>query len=166
MTLLRYIVLLLLPVFAQAEEWNMITIRNLYSKAAESKDDADNFKTALNAIQNPNTCIKGYIAASYMIDAKHLYNPYNKLSSFNKGKALLESALISEPDNTELRFLRICVQVNTPSFLGYNSQIDADKKIILAKYASLTDADLKKRIRDFMIQSGLCTEQEKLIFNP
>ena len=165
MNLLKYIVCFLFPLFANGEGWNMITIRDLYYKAASSKDDSEKFKAALNAIPNPNTSIKGYIAVSYMIEAKHLFNPSSKLSAFSKGKNLLENAIKTEPDNLELRFLRIGIQVNTPSFLGYNNQIEADKKIILAKYALCTDADLKKRIRDFMIQSGICTEQEKLVFN-
>lgn len=166
MVLLRYIPLLLLPLLAAGAEWNMVTIRNLYYQAAASKADSDKFKAALNAIPNPNTSIKGYIAVSHMIEAKHLFNPSSKLSAFNNGKTQLENMIKSDPENLELRFLRIGVQTNTPSFLGYSSQIQTDKKIILSKYATHTDADLKRRIREFMLTSGICTEEEKQLLNP
>lgn len=162
--LLRYIVLLLLPLAARGEEWNMVAIRDLYYRAAASKADSDKFKAALDAIQHPDACIKGYIAVSYMIEAKHLYNPSSKLSAFNNGKNMLENAIKNDPENLELRFLRIGVQANTPAFLGYSNQIEADKKIIRAKYALHPDADLKRRIRDLMLTSGICTEEEKQSF--
>ncbi len=166
MLLLRYIPFLLLPLWAAGAEWNMVAIRDLYYQAAASKADSDKFKAALNAIPNPNTSIKGYIAVSHMIEAKHLFNPTSKLSAFNNGKTLLENTIKNDPENLELRFLRIGVQTNTPSFLGYSSQIEGDKKMILSKYALLTDADLKRRVRDFMLTAGICTEAEKQLLNP
>ncbi|WP_245553874.1 hypothetical protein [Cytophaga aurantiaca] len=165
MRIIPYVLLFLLPVCTQGEEWNMITIRNLYYKASLSKEDSETFKTTVTSIQNPTESIKGYIAVSHMIEAKYVYNPYTKLSYFNKGKVLLENSINIEPNNIELRYLRICVQTSAPSFLGYSNQITTDKTFILQKYSLVNDADLKKRIKDFMLQSGLCTEQEKNLFN-
>lgn len=165
MRLLKYILLLLIPILLQAEEWNMITIRNLYVKASESKENAEKFKSAVEGIQNPNQCIKGYIAAANMIEAKYAFSPYTKLSLFNKGKGLLETAIKNDPNHIELRFLRLGIQTNAPSFLGYSSQIQTDKSFILSKYVLQTDLDLKNRIKSFMLQPGICTEQEKKTFN-
>ncbi|ABG59300.1 hypothetical protein [Cytophaga hutchinsonii] len=162
--LINYILFLLLPVCSQAEEWNMVTIRDLYHKASVSKEDADKLKAALKSIQSPNECIKGYIAAAYMIEAKHVYNPSTKLSHFNNGKTLLDAAIKNDPHNIELKFIRVCIQTNAPSFLGYNRQIETDKAFIVSTYAAQTDLDLKKRIKEFMLQSGICTEQEKKTF--
>ncbi len=165
MRLIGYILLILLPTCVQAAEWDMITVRNLYYKAALSKTDSENLKTILESIPNPNECIKGYIGASYMIEAKHAFNPANKLSYFNNGKNILENAIKNDPGNIELKFLRICIQSNAPSLLGYNMHIETDKKFILLKYALNTDLDLKKRIKEFMSKSSLCTEEEKKAFN-
>lgn len=165
MRLLTYLMLLLLPACVQAGDWNMIAIRNLYDKASTSREDAEKLKAALESIHSPDECIKGYIAASRMIEAKHVYNPSTKLSYFNHGKSLLDNAIRNAPGNIELKFLRICIQSNAPSFLGYNTHIATDKASILSAYPLLTDLDLKKRIKEFMIQSGISTEQEKKLFN-
>jgi len=165
MRLIQYILFLLLPFWTRAEEWNMIAIRNLYYKASASKEDAEKLKALLESIFTPNECIKGYIAASYMIEAMHVYNPSTKLSYFMNGKNLLDNAIKNEPGNIELKFLRICIQTNAPSFLGYNKHIDSDKAFIIATYSVQTDPDLKKRIKEFMTQSGLCSEEEKKAFN-
>jgi hypothetical protein len=155
----------MLPFCVQGEEWDIITIRNLYYKASASKEDSEKFKMLLQSISNPDQCIKGYIAASYMIDAKHAYNPATKLSYFNNGKNMLDDAIKNAPAHIELRFLRISIQTNAPSFLEYNKQIEMDKNFILSMYASQKDSDLKKRIREFMNASDICTEQEKKLLN-
>ena len=165
MRLFNYILLFLLPICVQGGEWNMIAIRDLYYKASASKEAAETFKSVVESIQAPNECIKGYIAAANMIEAKHLFNPATKLSCFNKGKTLLDNAIKNEPNNIELRFLRLGIQTNAPSFLGYSGQIQTDKSLILLQYVSQTDLDLKKRIKEFMMQSSICTEQEKKTFN-
>lgn len=165
MRFLKYILVILIPFYAVADEWNMITIRDLYAKASTSKTDSEKLKTTLEAIKTPNECIKGYIAVSNMIEANYVYSPYTKLSYFNKGKALLDQAIKNDNQNIELRYLRLCVQTNAPSFLGYNKQIETDKAFIILKYSALTDLDLKKRIREYMIQSSICTELEKKNFN-
>lgn len=165
MRLLKYILVALLPFYALANEWNIITIRDLYYKASTSKDDSNKLKTTLDSIKNPNECIKGYMGMYYMIEANHLYNPYSKLNSFNKGKNLLDEAIKNDPKNIELRFLRLGVQTKAPSLLGYNKQIESDKTFIISTYPTISDNDLKKRIKEFMIQSSTCTEQEKKTFN-
>ena len=165
MRLLNYMLLFLLPIGLYAEQWNMIIIRDLYYKASLSKEYCEKFKATIESIQAPDECIKGYIAVSYMIEAKHVYNPSTKLSYFNKGKLQLDNSIKKEPQNIELRFLRLGMQLNAPSFLGYNNQIETDKEFILLKYSLQKDLDLKKRIKEFMIQSDVCTEEEKKSFN-
>lgn len=162
---LLYLFLLISPACIQANEWNMIAIRELYTKAATSKADAEKFHTFIEAIKVPNASIKGYHAASYMLQANHHFNPGTKLSYFNKGKEKLDQAIQSEPQNTELRFVRFCIQTNAPFFLGYNKHIEQDKAIIIQAYPLLSDIDLKKRIKDFMLQTTYCTNSEKYIFN-
>ena len=39
---------------------------------------------------------------------------------------MLEELIKTYPDDTELRFLRYIVQVNTPRFLGYSNDIEND----------------------------------------
>lgn len=154
--------LFVLPLFFNAENMDLVSLRNLYYKASVNKSDAETFcVVTATATGIDKNLLTGYSGMSWMIKANHSYNPYNKLSYFFKGKSLLESAIKADPKNVELCFLRYGVQTNAPGFLNYSSNISADKKIILQGYSKLMDADLKKRIRYYMLTSKECTAEEK-----
>ena len=106
-------------------------------------------------------CYKGM---SYMMEAKHNINPISKLSAFNKGKEFLDLAAKYSSENAEVRFMRFSVQTNAPSMLNYNQNINEDKLIILKVWSDIIDADLKQKIKEFMLKSTFCSAKEKSIF--
>lgn len=140
---------------------DLLRTRELYYKASTDKSDADLFSDFL--LSKPDiekTLLSGYQGLCYMIRANYVWNPYNKLGFFNKGKEMLNEAISKDPANLELRFLRYCVQTNAPSFLGYNNKIVEDKKVILSLYVLSTDRDLKSRIKNYLATSKHCTVAE------
>jgi len=90
------------------------------------------------------------------------FNPFTKLSYFNAGKKMLNTAISKDNGNVELVFLRYATQMSAPSILGYNRHIEADKKLILR---SLTndeiDEQLAKTIVSFMKQQKLTPEEKQ-----
>lgn len=102
-----------------------------------------------------------YKGIVFMLEAKKSFSPYHKIKYFNMGKNLLENSIISDRSCIELRFLRYCVQTNLPFFLCYSGSIKNDKDYIILNWPSLTDADLKERIKSGMINSLHCSEAEK-----
>lgn len=158
------LILLLLCAYKieKAEDLSIIKLRDLYYKAAISKDASEKFAQATtNFTGVDKTTLAGYYGVSWMMKANHVFNPYNKLSYFLKGKEILDNAIQSNSKNIELRFLRYCVQTNVPDFLAYNSNIISDKNIIFINYANVSDFDLKKRIKEYMLHSKYCTAAEK-----
>jgi hypothetical protein len=91
----------------------------------------------------------------------HSYNPYTKFKYFVKGKESLEQAIKKDPRNIEYRFLRLSVQLNTPEFLGYNSNIKEDKLAIFNGVKTLTDKDLLERIANYTSNAKRLTTLEK-----
>lgn len=87
-----------------------------------------------------------YLGAFKAIWAKHTFNPINKLGTFKKGKAFIEQAVKVDPENVEIRFVRLSVQKNCPSFLGYSSQIERDQQFINANKTKISSAQLKKML--------------------
>lgn len=87
-----------------------------------------------------------YLGAFQAIWAKHIINPISKLSTFKKGKKNIELAVKSKPDDVEIRFVRLSVQLNCPSFLGYSSQINEDKKIVKSNIQNIQSAVLKRMV--------------------
>jgi hypothetical protein len=82
---------------------------------------------------NKNITIMGYVCSMEMKQATYTYNPMRKLSIFKEEKANLESLIKKEPNNAHLRYIRYFVQLNTPSILNYNENLNEDKKL-LANY--------------------------------
>lgn len=159
------ILFLFISLHSFAGDIDIIKLRELYYKASTNKGDAEKFyETTQTATGLSASLLSGYSGMSYMIKANFAFNPYYKLSYFTKGKSILGAAIDSDPKNVELRFLRYCVQSNAPAFLGYSSNLNEDKKVVLLGYITMEDKDLKKRIKEFMKASKYCTDYEKKIF--
>lgn len=107
-------------------------IRQLYVNALEKKDASERlfFLTKDGSIKS-NLLTYSYHAIAYMLLAKHANNPTKKWQYFKKGKEMLESAISQNPENVEIRFLRYCVQSNSPFFLNYQNDLEYDKKLII-----------------------------------
>lgn len=136
-------------------------LRNLYKNAAEEEAAAEKLLEVTEDKTSANPLVLGYNGAAHMMMAKHVGNPFNKLSYFNKGKEIFTKAIEAAPDNVELRFLRFAVQAETPAFLNYKQDLEEDKEILLAKATELKDAELKRMILKYLASSKGLSDAEK-----
>jgi hypothetical protein len=90
----------------------------------------------------------GYLGGLQTIWANHVFNPINKLKTFKEGKINIEKAIKLDPDNVELRFIRLSIQKNAPSFLGYNSNINSDKEFIKSNQKTISSAIVRNNINE------------------
>ncbi len=141
----------------------VLEIRTLYYQAYGNRAAADRFYKHMKANQNTEPIMMGYEGMAYLLQAKFAYNPYTKLTSFNKGKALLDKAILNGPGIIELRFMRYTVQNNAPSFLGYRGQLESDKAAIIKGWKS-SDKDLTGRIKNYMAVCKECSDKERGLF--
>lgn len=128
-------------------------VRIMFHNAASGEDSCKDLIRLLepfNEIKNP--LLLGYRGSSTILMAKHVINPYSKLSYFKKGKGMLEKAIQSDPKNIELRFLRYTIQTNIPAFLSYNSQIENDRRFLTQSLSRMSDNELKKIILSYLNQ--------------
>ena len=136
--------------------------RDLFYKAAADKAQAGRFFEVMSKEpEGQMPIIGGYKGVANMMMAKNVMNPYYKYTYFSRGRALLQSAIGNEPGNVELRFLRFCIQTNTPFFLGYHGEIEQDKELIIKEWSNIRDSDLKERIKCYILQSRYCNKKEK-----
>lgn len=126
-------------------------VRVLFHKAESSQ------KVCLELIEllepyddKSNALFLGYRASATMLMAKHLINPFSKLSYFKKGKLMLEKAIEFDQKNVELRFLRYTIQTNVPSFLNYSDDKESDKVFLLQSLSRLNDQKLKNIISIYL----------------
>lgn len=138
---------LLTGTVCQAQNVVMESVRNNYKKAVYEKNICQNMIELLNKNTDKNVHI-AYLGAFQTIWAKHINNPVAKLNTFNKGKNNIEKAIKAEPDNVEIRFVRLSVQKNLPSFLGYKQHIEEDEKFIRTNSKNIRSVTLKKMIAE------------------
>jgi hypothetical protein len=126
-------------------------VRVLFHKAESSQKVCVELIELLEPYNEKNNALfLGYRASATMLMAKHLINPFSKLSYFKKGKLMLEKAIEFDQKNVELRFLRYTIQTNVPSFLNYSEDKKRDKLFLLQSLNSLNDQKLKNIISNYL----------------
>ena len=137
------------------------SIRKMYTEAPKSEANAKDFVEKLSGISNTDDKIMvAYKAASILLDSKYEKKLGEKISRFKEGAKLLESTITSEPNNIEIRMIRLSIQENVPGITGYKKNIKEDKKYLTTHYAE-QNGPLKEYLKDFVLQSKSFSEKEK-----
>ena len=124
---------------------NLEIIRKNYLVAVKDKNICSSMIHQLE--NNPESNVHlAYLGAFQTIWAKHILNPINKLSTFNKGKENIDKAAKLSPNNVEIVFIRHSIQKNCPGFLGYRDNLKEDEKFLLKNRNSITSATLKNMV--------------------
>jgi hypothetical protein len=151
--------LLLWVSFAGAPD--LVSIRKMYTDVSKSETNAKDFVAKLSGVSNTDEKILvAYKAASILLDSKFEKKLGEKIDRFKEGAKLLESTIASEPNNIEIRMIRLSIQENVPGITGYKKNIKEDKKYITAHYAE-QNAVLKEYLKDFVLQSKSFDAKEK-----
>nr|WP_199003269.1 hypothetical protein [Flavobacterium sp. ASV13] len=140
---------------------DLASIRKIYPDVAKSEANAKEFTEKLSGISNNDEKILvAYKAASILVDSKFESLIGSKISRFKEGAKLLEATIKSDPNNIEMRMIRLSIQEDVPGITGYKKNIKEDKKFITTHYAEQT-APLKEYLKDFVLQSKSFSEKEK-----
>ena len=141
-------------------------VRALYKKAVESEAEATALYSMLQDVnENDDKVLVGYKGALTAITAKYEKEVKTKKERFKAGVSLIEFAVSQEPENVELRFIRLSIQQNSPKFLKYKKNISEDKALIFDNLESLENAKLKAHIEDYILYSKNFSEQEKNVIS-
>jgi len=157
---MKLILSLLTGLFIFFQSSDLEALRNAYSKANLSLEGAKNFIEIADKKSASDPVISAYKAASQILEAK-VTTEKNKRKTFVKtGATALESVIKSNPNNAELRVIRMSVQENLPKIVGYSKNLKEDKTFLLNNY-SKQNASLKSYIKKFAQQSKTMTAAEK-----
>ncbi len=137
---------------------NLMFSQNLKEYRALLQTGEKSEKSAKTLIDKSTTAYKnskepvylGFLAVGKFFMAKHAFNPLKKMSYFNEGKKLMENSLKAEPDNLEVRLMRLITQESVPKILGYSQNISEDRTYLTRSYKNTTDEDLKVYIKDYL----------------
>lgn len=84
---------------------------------------------------------KAYKGLCETMLANHSIWPVAKLNYFLRGKIRIEESVIADPENAEIRYIRLLVQLNAPSWLGYNQNIESDFAYFIKNVTLLSLSD-------------------------
>jgi hypothetical protein len=135
-------------------------LRNSYAKANQSKENTQSFIDLAEKKSSSDPVISAYKAAAQIMEAKITTEKGKRKSFVKTGATSLESIIKSNPNNIELRVIRLSVQENIPKIVGYHSSLKDDKTFILNNY-SKQNAGLKNYIKRFALQSKTITAAER-----
>lgn len=92
----------------------------------------ENVEEMLAKYGNENSPVdEAYLGVCTAIMAQYVFLPTTKLRSFYSGKDKLDTSIEIDQENGEQRYLRLLIQLNAPSFLMYNRNIDNDLAVFI-----------------------------------
>lgn len=140
-------------------------IRQRYPKAIENEEITNQLYDELTQVShNDSKTLVAYKGAVSTLMAKYAKGIKQKKEYFKEGAKLLEHAIKGEPENIEIRCIRLGVQENSPKIVGYKDNIPEDKQFVLDHYHDISSEAIKAFIKDYVIQSSLFDEREKQLF--
>lgn len=155
--------LLFLLLFQAHSSLNLETIRKEFILASKDKKVASALMSQLSVItKEDKKVLVAYKGAVTTLMAKYAKENPERKRLFREGVELLEYAVSEDPDNIEIRCLRLSVQENTPKFLKYRSNIAEDKSFILTNYKNTASLAVKDFVKSYIMQSdGFNTEEKQ-----
>lgn len=117
-----------------------------YKKAVHDKSICKEIIKELQEDKNLSALDMAYLGGYKTIWANHVFSPIAKLSSFKNGKINIEQAVSLEPNNVEIRFIRLSVQKNAPAFFGYRTNIKEDEEFIRKNRNTVSSEIVNKNI--------------------
>ena len=144
---------------------DLSSVRVKYPEASKNEQEAKKLHDELISIsKNDLPVLIAYKGAVTTMMANYAQGIKDKKLFFKEGKELLEHAVEAEPDNIEIRCIRLSVQENAPKITGYRKNIAEDKKRILDSYSLSTDKGAKDFIKGYVARSDSFSEIEKQLF--
>lgn len=143
----------------RAQTLDLNSVRNDFNKGVKDEDLCKQHLTVLDKQAN-SPVEKAYAAAFHMFMAKHTGNPFKKMNYFKEGRDRLEQQLTSNPNNVELRFIRLSIQYHIPKYLGYHDDIESDKDYVMNNLYKLPDEFTKEIIYKYLEGANMYTAKE------
>jgi hypothetical protein len=151
MTKLSFLLFLLFSsswAFAQVSS----EVRLSYRKATQSKEGAFAFYEMVKDHKNSDApVLAAYKGAGLMLLAR--YEPLTqRAAKVKEAVEWIENALKKDPDDIEIRLIRLSVQEHLPKMLGYHKNREEDRDFIKKSYPTLQDKELKQMIDGYFAE--------------
>lgn len=136
-------------------------VREAFRNAENTMEDATLFNKLMSKKLDIDENLRiAYYGASETMLAKHGGSISERVALFKSGKRYIEIAIKNSPSDVEIHLVRLMIQHNAPSILGYHSDISEDKEFIIKHFNNVTP-DLKAYINRIAKETDVFTSEEK-----
>ena len=145
---------------------NIELARKEFKKAVYSAKVNNEVYQVLVSDKKQDPLTQAYVAYFTALKARHVLNPYEKITYVRSFDQAIKKAVALAPDNFEIRFLRFSVQEKLPTYLGYSKELAVDKKMILHQIQSQkvdVPVTFKKDMKAVLLNSKTLSIAEKKI---
>jgi len=147
MRIAYFIISFFFIIICNAQTNNLDEIRKSYLESAKSEENINKLISTCKEYKSKNdSIIYAYRTVADLMLIKYKYNPLYKLKLFTEKSRKLDIIVTNNFNNIEIRFLRYCVQKQTPKFLGYNDNLKLDYQFIIQNI-DIQSKELQKHIR-------------------
>ncbi|MEM6643498.1 MAG: hypothetical protein AAF616_11010 [Bacteroidota bacterium] len=138
--------------------------RIYFHKAVLDPEQSSAFRAQMLGHGNNEAVFLAYRAVSEAMLARVMWNPFTQFNQLKKYQKGMDAAVAQSPNNVEIRFLRLAIEVNLPTFLGMSGNIDQDQETILKNIAAISSLDIDleygRYIFHFLQETNLFNEKE------
>jgi hypothetical protein len=134
-------------IICNAQTNNLNQIRKSYLESVKSEENVKRLISTCEKYKSKkDSIIYAYRTVADLMLIKYKYNPLYKLKLFTDYSGKLDSIVTNNFNNIEIRFLRYCVQKQTPRLLGYNDNLELDYQFIIQNI-DIQSKELQEYIR-------------------
>lgn len=143
-------------------------IRREFNLAIDNEEKANLlFQALAKSAPSSNSLQYAYLGATEALLAKHSFNPLTKMNYVNSALNKLNSAVVQNKNDIEIRFMRFSVESELPRYLGMSKHLEEDKNVIIkGLLKGRTHAEhysMYKVFANKLYQSKFCNKEEKIL---
>lgn len=129
-----------------------------------ARDSLSALKANITSASEEEVTFEAYRGALQVVRAKHARWPPNKLKHLDRGARILDGLVDREPENLEVRYLRLASYIFLPFFLRRDDSVAADLGTLVANLPEKRGAfspALYQAVVEFVLENGSLEEEEK-----
>ncbi len=141
------------------------TIRKNYSQASDNKELTLKLFEELKPItKKDHKTLVAYKGAITAMMSKFENSDKEKKIYFTEGVSWIEYAIKMDPNNIEIRCIRLSIQESSPKKLGYCNNLAEDVNYIIRNYSNTNNQEIKAFVRGYALQSKSFDSKQKKVF--
>ncbi|CAM3389982.1 hypothetical protein [Zobellia roscoffensis] len=159
---LKLVFLVIFSVLYVASPADLPKVRTAYIEASDSESATKALHDDLVSVsKSDDKTLVAFKGAVTTMMAKYAKGIKDKKNLFKEGAELLEFAIENNPENVEIRCIRLSVQENVPKITGYTKEIDEDKQFIIENFNSISNKDSREFVKGYISKSEAFNESER-----